>query len=103
MKLKTGLDPLERVNVKDARGLRFRGMGAFVGTGRTQRAHVYTAASFPVDPETHKTIDPEKLAHELGVDMCAVNSGRFWMMDEYEFTGGEVRTSTASRCGGPAT
>ncbi len=63
-------------------------MGAFVGTGRAQRAHVYTAASFPVGPETHESIDPERLARELEVDMCAVNSGRFWMMDEY--TGSEV-------------
>ena len=103
MKLKTGLDPTERVNIKDARGLRFHGMGAFVGTGRTQRAHVYTAASIPVDPEAYKKIDPEKLAHELGVDMCAVNSGRFWMMDELESSSAKSRTSTASRCGGPAT
>ena len=91
MKLKTGLDPLERVHIKDARGLRFHGMGAFVGTGRTQRAHVYTAASIPVDPEAYKKIDPEKLAHELGVDMCAVNSGRFWMIDELEIVVGEVQ------------
>jgi hypothetical protein len=90
MKLKTGLDSTERIHVKDARGLRFCGMGAFVGTGRAQRAHVYTAASFPVGPETHKKIDPERLAGELEVDMCAVNSGRFWMMDEYEYTGSEV-------------
>ena len=34
MKLKTGLDPTERVHVKDSRGLRFCGMGAFVGVGR---------------------------------------------------------------------
>ena len=54
MKLKTGLDPTERVHVKDSRGLRFCGLGAFVGVGRTQRAHVYTAASFPVTPETHE-------------------------------------------------
>ena len=60
------------------------------GTGRAQRAHVYTAASFPVGPETHKTIDPDRLARELEVDMCAVNSGRFWMMDEYEYSGSEV-------------
>ena len=90
MKLKTGIDVTERIHVKDARGLRFCGMGAFVGTGRAQRAHVYTAASFPVGPETHKKIDPERLAGELDVDMCAVNSGRFWMMDEYEYTGSEV-------------
>ena len=22
--------------------------------------------------------------------MCAVNSGRFWMMDEYEYTGSDI-------------
>ena len=91
MKLKTGLDPTSRFGVKDTRGLSFHGMGAFVGTGRTQRAHVYTAAAIPVTPETYKKIDPEKLAQELGVDMCAVNSGRFWMMDELAVTGGEVQ------------
>ena len=90
MKLKTGVDPTERIHVNNSRGLRFCGLGAFVGTGRTQRAHVYTAASFPVTPETHTQIDPAKLALELEVDMCAVNGGRFWMMDEYEYTGGEV-------------
>ena len=87
MKLKTGLDATQRIHVKDARGLRFCGMGAFVGTGRAQRAHVYTAASFPVGPETYKKIDPERLAGELEVDMCAVNSGRFWMMDEIRVLG----------------
>ena len=70
------------MSFKNTRGLPFHGMGAFVGTGRTQRAHVYTAASIPVDPEAYKKIDPKKLAVELEVDMCAVNSGRFWMMDE---------------------
>ena len=90
MKLKTGVDPLTRINIKDSRGLRFCGLGAFVGTGRTQRAHVYTAATFPVTPETHKQIEPERLAKELGVDMCAVNGGRFWMMDEYEYMGSDV-------------
>ncbi len=91
LKLRTGVDHLERVHVTDSRGLRFCGMGAFVGVGPAQRAHVYTAAAFPVTPETHKQIDAKKLAGELGVDMCAVNSGRFWMMDEYEYTGGEVQ------------
>ncbi len=90
MKLKTGLDHTERMHVKDARGARFHGLGAFVGTGRMQRAHVYTAASVPVDPEAYKQIDPERLAKELEVDMCAVNSGRFWMMDEYELTAGDI-------------
>ena len=89
MKLKPGPNPDNRVNVKDSRGLAFCGLGAFVGTGRAQRAHVYTAASLPVEPDTHEKIDPEKLAGELEVDMCAVNSGRFWMMDEYEYTAGD--------------
>lgn len=91
LKLKTGVDPKEKVNVKNSRGLAFCGMGAFVGTGKAQRAHVYTAANFPVTPDMPKKIDPVKLATELGVDMCAVNSGRFWMMDEYEYLGGEVQ------------
>jgi hypothetical protein len=90
MKVKTGLDPTERVHVKDSRGLRFCGLGAFVGVGRTQRAHVYTAATFPVTPETHKSIDPERLARELEVAMCAVNSGRFWINDEYHYTGTDI-------------
>ena len=54
------------------------------------RAHIYTAATFPVTPETHKVIDAEKLAGELEVDMCAVNSGRHWMHDEYYYIGSEV-------------
>ena len=90
MELKPGADPTNRINVKHSRGMRFCGLGAFVGTGRKQRAHVYTAAWPPVEPDAHKKIDPEKLAGELEVDMCAVNSGRFWMMDEYEYTGGDI-------------
>ena len=92
MNLKTGVDPTSRMSFKNTRGLPFHGMGAFVGTGRTQRAHVYTAASIPVDPEAYKKIDPKKLAVELGVDMCAVNHGRFWMMDELEFVVGETQS-----------
>ena len=90
MKLKTGVEPTTRMNVKDSRGMRFCGLGAFVGTGRTQRAHVYTAAHPPVEPDTHEQIDPERLAGELEVDMCAVNGGRFWMMDEYEVTVSDI-------------
>ena len=92
MKLKTGVDPASWVSFKNTRGLPFHGMGAFVGTGKTQRAHVYTAASIPVDPEAYKKIDPKKLAAELEVDMCAVNSGRFWMMDEIKFFVGEAQS-----------
>jgi hypothetical protein len=91
MNLKTGVDPTSRMKFKNTRGLAFHGMGAFVGVGKTQRAHVYTAASIPVAPEAYKKIDPKKLAVELGVDMCAVNQGRFWMMDELEFVVGEVQ------------
>ena len=90
MNLKTGVDSISRISVKDVRGVPFCGMGAFVGTGRMQRAHVYSA-KLPVDPEAYKKIDPKKLAVELGVDMCAVNSGRFWMMDELSIMGGEIQ------------
>lgn len=90
MKLKTGVDSTSRISVKDVRGVPFCGMGAFVGTGRMQRAHVYSA-KLPVDPDAYKKIDPKKLAVELGVDMCAVNSGRFWMMDELSVMGGEIQ------------
>ena len=83
MKLKPG--PTRRVHAKNTRGAAFCGLGAFVGIGKTQRAHVYTAATLPVGPDDHKKIDPEKLARELEVDKCAVNSGRFWMMDEVEY------------------
>ena len=71
MKLKIG--PTRRFHATNTRGAAFYGMGAFVGTGKTQRAHVYTAASMPVDPDAYKKIDPKKLADELEVDMCAVN------------------------------
>ena len=84
MNLKTGVDSTSRISVKDTRGVPFCGMGAFVGTGKTQRAHVYRRSIVPVDPDAYKKIDPKKLAVELGVDMCAVNSGRFWMMDELD-------------------
>ena len=90
MKLKTGMDPTTRINVKDSRGMRFCGLGAFVGVGRATRAHVYTAAHPPVEPDTHEAIDAERLAGELEVDMCAVNGGRFWMMDEYSYVGSDI-------------
>ena len=79
-----------RVHANNTRGAAFCGLGAFVGVGKTQRAHVYTAASLPVGPNDHKKIDPERLARELEVDKCAVNSGRFWMMDEVDYAGGDT-------------
>ena len=84
------IGPTGRIHTKNTRGAAFHGMGAFVGVGKTQRAHVYTAAKLPVGPEEYKQIDPVKLAKELGVDQCAVNSGRFWMMDETDLAGGDV-------------
>lgn len=87
MKLKPG--PTRRVHANNTRGAAFCGLGAFVGSGKTQRAHVYTAATLPVGPDDHKQIDPERLARELEVDKCAVNSGRFWMMDEVDYAGGD--------------
>ena len=91
MNLKTGVDPTSWMSFKNTRGLPFHGMGAFVGIGKTQRAHVFTAASIPVDPEAYKKIDPKKLAGELEVDMCAVNMGRFWLMDEIKLFVGEMQ------------
>jgi hypothetical protein len=49
MKLKTG--PTRRVHANNTRGAAFCGLGAFVGVGKTQRAHVYTAATLPVGPD----------------------------------------------------
>jgi hypothetical protein len=88
MKLKIG--PTRRFRATNTRGAAFHGMGAFVGTGRLQRAHVYSADGVPVDPEAYKKIDPKKLAEELEVDMCMVNKGRFWMMDELEVAAGDT-------------
>ena len=88
MKLKIG--PTRRFRATNTRGAAFHGMGAFVGTGKLQRAHVYSAAALPVGPDDYKKIDPVKLARELEVDMCAVNHGRFWMMDELEVAAGDT-------------
>ena len=90
MKLTPGPKPGDKVHEDNAHGLRFCGAGVFVGTGKMQRAHVYTASvNTKVTPDTHKPIDAERLAKELEVDMCAVNSGRFWMMDELDYIGGD--------------
>jgi hypothetical protein len=88
MKLKIG--PTRRFRATNTRGAAFHGMGAFVGTGQLQRAHVYSANTLPVGPDDYKKIDPVKLARELEVDMCAVNHGRFWMMDELEVAAGDT-------------
>lgn len=90
MKLRIGTHGA-RVSIKNTRDKPFCGLGAFVGVGATQRAHVYTAASLDeITPESHRAIDPVRLARELEVDMCAVNGGRIWLMDEQDLQGGDI-------------
>ena len=71
MKLKTGVDPTSRVSFKDTRGLAFHGMGAFVGIGKTQRAHVFTAASIPVDPRGLQEDRPQEAGGRASKWTCA--------------------------------
>ena len=82
MKLRIGLHG-ERIVAKNTRGRAFCGLGAFVGKGPTMRAHVYTAANLDeITLDSHKKMDPVRLAKQFEVDMCAVNGGRYWLMDE---------------------
>jgi hypothetical protein len=90
MKLRIGMHGDRRVT-KNTRGRPFCGLGAFVGTGPTMRAHVYTAANLDeITLDSHKKMDPVRLAKQFEVDMCAVNGGRFWLMDETDVQGGDV-------------
>jgi hypothetical protein len=81
-----------RRHIVDTRGLAFGGMAALVGTGRNQRAHVYTATlgEGPLVPGSIEKIDAKKLAEELGVVACILNIGRNWTMDEMDIHLGEV-------------
>jgi hypothetical protein len=88
MKLKIG--PTRRVHANNTRGAAFCGAGAFVGVGKSQRAHVYTAAFLPVGPDDYKKIDAKKLGEELEVDMFAVNDNRHWIMDEVDYAAGDT-------------
>ena len=58
MKLKTGRGSHEWVSCNNTRGAAFHGMGAFVGTGKAQRAHVYTAHPCPSARTTTKRSTP---------------------------------------------
>ena len=90
MKLKIGMHGDRRVT-KNTRGRPFCGLGAFVGSGPTARAHVYTAANLDeITLDSHKKMDPVRLAKQFEVDMCAVNGGRYWLMDETDVQGGDV-------------
>jgi len=82
----------ERRHITGTRGMPFGGMAALVGTGRNQRAHVYTATlgEGPLVPGSIEKIDAKKLAEELGVVACVLNIGRNWTMDEIEMHLGEV-------------
>ena len=83
---------MKGVILYDTRGLAFGGMAALVGTGRNQRAHVYTATlgEGPLVPGSIEKIDAKKLAEELGVVACVLNIGRNWTMDEIDMHLGEV-------------
>ena len=82
----------DRRHILGTRGMPFGGMAALVGTGRNQRAHVYTATlgEGPLIPGSIEKIDPKKLAEEIGVVACVPNAGRHWTMDEIDMHLGEV-------------
>ncbi len=82
----------ERRHIYNTRGLAFGGMAALVGTGRNQRAHVYTATlgEGELVPGSIEKIDAKKLAEEIGAVACVLNIGRNWMMDEIDMHLGEV-------------
>lgn len=82
----------ERRHVKNTRGKVFGGVAVLVGTGRNQRAHIYTSTFSEEDlvPGSIEKIDVKKLAAELGVVACVLNPGRFWTMDEIDLQGGEI-------------
>jgi rhodanese-related sulfurtransferase len=91
MRIKPGPIKGERRHVENTRGTAFCGVAAFIGTPPHATAHIYTSSSCQdCTPETAKLIDPVKLASEIGVTQCGVNTGRFWMMDELSFGAGEA-------------
>ena len=81
----------ERIHVK-CRGLYFGGMAVLIGTGRNQRAHIYTATldEKPLIPGSIEKIDVKALAAEIGAVACVPNIGRYWAMDELELQRGEI-------------
>jgi hypothetical protein len=83
----------ERRHVTNTRGMEFGGAAVMVGTGRNERAHVYTATSCGnLVPGSIEKIDAKKQAAELGVGVTAFmgNVGRYWTMDEIDMHLGEV-------------
>jgi hypothetical protein len=83
----------DRVHVSDTRGMAFGGAAVFVGKGRNERAHVYTATSAgTLIPGSIEKIDAKKQAADLGAGVTAFmgNIGRHWTMDEIDMSVGEI-------------
>lgn len=83
----------ERGHVTNTRGMPFGGAAVIVGTGRNERAHVYTATTCaPLTPGSIEKIDAKKLAPTFGSNVKAVipNAGRHWTMDEIYMEVGAV-------------
>ncbi len=92
VKLNIGTKGDRRV-VKNTRGMAFGGAAVIVGTGRHERAHIYTATSCAdLVPGSIEKIDAKKQAADLGpgVTMFIPNVGRYWTMDEIGVYVGEV-------------
>lgn len=90
-KLRPGPDVFNRIHVKDQRGQPFCGCAVIIGSGRNARSQMHaTTGISQVTADTPNMIDPEQLAVELGADMCAVNRGRVWTIDEIELVGGYI-------------
>ena len=93
-KVKLNIGPKgERRHVTNTRGMAFGGAAVMVGTGRNERAHVYTATSCgKLIPGSIEKIDAKKQAAELGAGVTAFmgNVGRHWTMDQMDMRVGEV-------------
>lgn len=91
MTLRPGPNPCNRIHVKGTRDQKFAGCAVIVGSGRNARSHMHATTGISVATDkTPDMIDPVKLAKELDVEMCAVNRGRIWTIDEAEFLGGYI-------------
>ena len=90
-RLTPGPNVYNRIHVKNHRNTPFCGCAVIIGTGRNARSHMHATTGISVaTPETPDKIDTAKLARELGADMCAVNRGRIWTVDELEVQGGYI-------------
>ena len=81
-----------RKHIMNTRGMAFGGAAVLVGTGRNERAHVYTATTCGnLVPGSIERIDGKKQAAELGAGVTGFvpNAGRYWTMDEIDIHLGE--------------